>query len=492
MRKSPVLVLILPLAGTGFSGGCAGPSALAPVELTPGHPQETAGGEILDPAIQEEQELPPHVPRPDYMSASPELPDLLLKDKRQGTYFTGVPAIGYDDERGGQLGVLGEWYDNGSWEDPYFRSSPYRKKIGFGAVGGNDNDELRLLADFPYIFDSPYRFRLNATYRRSDILRYFGVGEETLDRLTFPGAPGESFGDYDDYKRALERAQGGTTWAKYDEWSANDITTAMTLERDLLGGIVRVLGGLQFRHVNVDDYTGETVEGEDANGNDVAAIQEPTHLLEDHLAGRIHGFDGGWDNFLKLGITADTRDFEPDPASGVLGQITTELSSRALASDFDYQRVTTSLSGYYSPIPDVTRLILAARGLYSMQFGDVPFFSLNTLATNGADLSGLGGFNSIRGYKRNRFIGDHAALFNAELRWSFYEFFVGTQHLRLGVNAFYDTGRVYDDVELSFDDWKDGRGVGILLAWNLSTIVRFDYAVSDEDSIVYVELGHSF
>jgi hypothetical protein len=30
------------------------------------------------------------------------------------------------------------------------------------------------------------------------------------------------------------------------------------------------------------------------------------------------------------------------------------------------------------------------------------------------------------------------------------------------------------------------------MAWNLSTIVSLDYAISGEDRILYLELGHSF
>lgn len=266
----------------------------------------------------------------------------------------------------------------------------------------------------------------------------------------------------------------------------------LNVERDLLGGIMRLLGGLQFRRVTVDDYTGEVVDALADDGNSVPATEQPTHLFEDDEAGRISGFGGGWDNFLELGATVDTRDFEPDPSAGVLGQLTGEYSTQALGSDFDYQRITTSLAAYVSPIPEVTRLIFATRGLYSMQFGDVPFFALNTLGFNTVDQTGLGGFNSIRGYKRNRFIGATAALVNAELRWSFTEFFVGSQHIRLGLSSFYDTGRVFDDVDFELDDWQSGYGGGPIIAWNLSTIIRFDYAKGDEDAILYLELGHAF
>ena len=35
---------------------------------------------------------------------------------------------------------------------------------------------------------------------------------------------------------------------------------------------------------------------------------------------KVIGFNGGWDNALKAGLTFDSRDFEPDPASGMMLQ----------------------------------------------------------------------------------------------------------------------------------------------------------------------------
>src|SRR4029453_18460690 len=105
----------------------------------------------------------------------------------------------------------------------------------------------------------------------------------------------------------------------------------VTVERDYWGGWLRPQIGLQITHVNVGDYTGDRID---------SAVMQPTRLLTDNQAGRVIGFDGGWDNALKIGLAFDTRDFEPDPASGVMLQAVGRVSSQVLGSAFDYQQIT--------------------------------------------------------------------------------------------------------------------------------------------------------
>ncbi len=456
--------------------------------------EQDAGTNSDDSAAEESQEgeLPPEVPRPDFMRNRSYLPDRLLRKKREGEYVTGFPVVGFDNIEGVVVGARVQWYNNGSKDDPFFRSTAYRSSIS--AVLNYTTEDVRRafgVFDFPYAFGSPQRVRLIALYEDIPVMRYFGVGEETLGPLTFPGAPGQTFSTYDSYKSALQQERNGLTYAKYDEWRNTTVDFGVTVERDVAGGIVRPLVGLSFRYVGVEDFTGQTVDARDPSGAKVGATQQSTHLRDDHLAGKISGFDGGWDCFLKLGITVDTRDFEPNPSRGILGQITAELSTRFLGSSFDYQRVTTSLGGYYSPFSE-TALTLVARGLYSMQFGDVPFFSLNRLAFNTNDVIGLGSFQTLRGFQQNRFIGDSVALLNAEARWFLVDFNVWSEYMQLGPVGFVETGRVFDGLGFSLDDWKLSYGGGVMLGWNLSTIIRFDVAFSSEGDIFYVEVGHPF
>jgi outer membrane protein assembly factor BamA len=76
-----------------------------------------------------------------------------------------------------------------------------------------------------------------------------------------------------------------------------------------------------------------------------------------------------------VGLTYDTRDFEPDPASGVMLQAVGRVSTEVLGSAFNYQQFNFSGRGFHNLLGDSGRLILAGRFNYVMQFGDVPFYS---------------------------------------------------------------------------------------------------------------------
>jgi hypothetical protein len=453
------------------------------------------GGDAAEETVPEEpeSELPPVVERPDFMANKPVLPDLILKDKRDGMFLTGFPAIGWDAENGWVLGAFLQHYSNGERDDPFFRSTSYRSRVTVGGLFTTAGlVDLAAGLDMPYVFDSPYRVRMGVAGRYNPSNNYYGVGDDANRKLRYSGSP-ERFDRHEDFVDALrESPDGMTAYSRYIEFESTFVGGSIAIERDVWGGILRPLLGLRVGHTDIEDYTGERVQADSPVYGLVRAIQVSTKLREDTVAGRIDGFEGGWDNALRLGLSLDTRDFEPDPSQGFLLQATSEVSTRLLGSDFDYQRVTLSAAGYHNLLPSLTRLIVAARAVYTMSFGNVPFYSLRTFASNGLNYGGLGGFKSLRGYKRFRFVGRSMALFNLDLRWSFAEFLHEEDHFRFMVAGFLDVGRAWDDVEFDFEDWKPGYGAGFRFAWNLATIVSVDVAFSNEDSVFYVSFGHQF
>jgi len=56
------------------------------------------GGALPAAAGPARGDLPPEVPRPEFLRNKPLMPELLLKDKREGRYVTGIPAFGWDAE----------------------------------------------------------------------------------------------------------------------------------------------------------------------------------------------------------------------------------------------------------------------------------------------------------------------------------------------------------------------------------------------------------
>jgi hypothetical protein len=170
-----------------------------------------------------------------------------------------------------------------------------------------------------------------------------------------------------------------------------------------------------------------------------------------------------------------------------------ELSRRFLGSDFNYARLTFTPRAFFSPFPSPAHLVVAVRGMYSVQSSGVPFFAMNSLAFTDAEQQGLGGLRTLRGYKQDRFVGPVAALANVELRWTAVHFSLWSQFFGLSLAPFYDLGRVFDRVsQFSWSDWKQGAGAGLRVAWNKSTIIVFDFGISREDRGLYMDFGHMF
>jgi outer membrane protein assembly factor BamA len=425
-------------------------------------------------------------PPPDLIRNKSPIPAFILKEKREGSYFTGIPVIGSDPESGVQLGANIEWYDNGSKESPFFSYAPYRKKISVTAdASTNGRQEYILEYDQPYIADSSYRLRAYGAYFAEKFADYFGIGESTLGRLSFPGTPGVTYRRIDQYFNALQDIRDGKTWARFNYYDRRQPVFVLNLERDLWGGLLRPLIGLQISHVDARDYTGSMVDN---------AVNQDTLLRQDYQNGKIRGFDGGWLNFARLGLTYDSRDYEPDPTSGIVGQALLEGTARWLGANSDFGHLTLGFQGYHRLFPDLTRLVLAANLAYSAHFGVVPFYAMPSLAVPGDEgKEGLGGWSTLRGYYANRFVGKVEMHGTLELRWTPLEFNVLKQNLRTQLVPFVDAGRVFDKIaRFSVNDWKVTGGIGLRLIWNLATIISFDVGFSKESTLFYLELGQQF
>ncbi len=442
-----------------------------------------------EPAPPAKPEEPPAsaVPAPpDFMRNKARIPELTLKDKKEGWYLTGIPLIGVDPDSGFNYGASIQWYDDGPKDSPFFYYAPYRKRVAATVLlTTKGTQEYYVEYDQPYIADLPWRVRAFGGYLGNKFENYFGIGERTLEPLRFPGTPGTTYGQAGNYFDALRDNRGGETWARYNFYDKRQLLFAADLERDYLGGLLRPLVGLQISHVEARDYTGVEVKG---------AVNQETLLREDYRNGKIRGFDGGWLNLLRLGLTYDSRDYEPDPTAGVLGQILLEGTTRWLGASSDYGHVTVGWQGYQRLSPELTRLVLAANTAYSVHFGEVPFYAFPSMSVPiDEQKQGLGGWHTLRGYHANRFVGKVQMQGNLELRWTLADFTVWNQNLRPMLVPFVDVGRVFDRVgRFSVNDWKVTGGLSVRLAWNLATLISFDYGFSREGNLFYMELGHPF
>ncbi len=431
-------------------------------------------------------------PMPDFLTTKRRIDPLDLAEKRDEGYFTGLPLINSDPDTGVGFGARVYHYWNGRRSDPLFAHTPYLHRIYAQAFFTTNGYQYQALDyDGVYVASSPYRVRAALVYERNTASNYYGRGASTLAPLAYPGSP-DSFSQLSDYETSTSRVEpDGTTFARYNRYSLARPVARVSVERDLFGGFVRVLGGLGLSYVTIRDYTGANV----TTSNGTRAPETATLLQRDCLAGRVIGCQDGWNNTLKLGIAYDTRDYEPDPTSGVFADATAEVSTKIIGSRYDYGRITASPRVFFSPIHGAppARVVLAARAVYSVAFGDVPFFDMGTLAFTDGDQVGLGGLRTIRGFRQERFVGRIAALTNFEVRWTFYDFKVRRQRFHFILVPFLDMGRVFDDVrDTTLAGWKRGQGAALRIGWNQATIVSLDYGVSAEGAGFYVNFGHPF
>jgi outer membrane protein assembly factor BamA len=416
-----------------------------------------------------------------------------LARKNTGGYVTGLPLATYTTDLGFGVGARVYYYYNGDRDDPRFKTTPYLYRVflqGFASTNGVQFHWLDF--DAPRILDTPYRVRAQLIYQRVINQNYFGQGTASLQPLTFPGT-GKNYSTYDSYNADQQLVYGGSTYGKYDQYDFERPLLIASIERLLARDRVRVLGGLGFSYANIRDYTGKTIDAIDATGAKVEAPEAQTRLQADCMAGKLVGCNGGWDNFIRLGVSYDTRDYEPDPNTGLFFDAALDAGTAILGSRFNYERFMIALRGYWSPIPDKADLVLAGRAVFEAQTSGAPFFSMDTFPFTEDPRTGLGGHRTMRGYKQDRFVGSIMTLVNAEVRWTFWRWTVLKQKLAFMIVPFIDLGRPYDNAsQLTLKDWRASYGGALRIAWNLATIVTVDYGVSSEDTGLYINFNHIF
>jgi hypothetical protein len=133
----------------------------------------------------------------------------------------------------------------------------------------------------------------------------------------------------------------------------------------------------------------------------------------------------------------------------------------------------------YIAAPVLTRPVLAVRVGGTRAWGEFP--------VHGAPR--VGGSQTVRGYRWQRFAGDAAAYGGVELRVPLFRANLYLARGRLGVIGLADAGRVWVDGE-SAGDWHTGHGAGLFFE-TLETAVHALWVRGEEDR-VYVGLGLPF
>ena len=436
---------------------------------------------------------------------SKRMSDADLEKKKEGIFITGIPDFSSDPVTGFGLGIRTNVYWNGKRTNPFFAYTPYLAKLKANAAYYTSNaKELILSLDVPYYKGTRWRFKVDFKAQQNPANLYFGSTETTLGELRLPSTPngGQTYSTYSDFDKARKILRTGgvgeaslVTDALSNRFRETEFM--LNLKADYaLGkkGVWRIMGGYEIQHLSYKTFEGTEAEAIDpANGQSVKAPNGTSLLRRDFQQGLISGLDGGWVSILQTALIYDTRDFEPDPTRGYYLEIANEFSNPIIGSQFNFDKL--FIQGrFYKKLPIGTRTVLGGRLCIGNIFGDnAPFFEYQDQWSPEGSINALGGKQSLRGHRANRFLARSLAFANFELRYRITETKLGKQRFAFTLAPFFDAGTVRDKwQDINFTNIKTSYGGGLRVAWNQSTIVSFDYGISKEDKLFYFGIGQAF
>jgi len=198
---------------------------------------------------------------------------------------------------------------------------------------------------------------------------------------------------------------------------------------------------------------------------------EPGGLLD---SGSILGSEKGIQSGLGINVVQDSRDNIFFPTGGALLQASAMVFGPALASDYDFRRVTLDFRQYFTVF---SHHVLAFQQSLDATSGNVPFQLLPK----------LGGPSIMRGYYQGRFRDKKAIFLQMEYRvpliW------------RLAAVGFVGYGGVADRLSsFKLDKLKISGGLGIRFRVNRKsgTNVRLDFGFAEGNLGVYAMINEAF
>jgi outer membrane protein assembly factor BamA len=407
------------------------------------------------------------------------LPDDELKEKKEGMYVTGVPDLSSDPVNGLGGGAEGSLFFNGKKSDPFFEYTPYRAELNVALfITTKSQQEVSLGLDVPYIFNTKWRLRFEGAYEINPNLLYFGIDEKSLKPLSYypnnnPANPLVTNASYSDYQKNLVGTKN-----YYNTYTKKEAVVNFSMERSFYEGRLRTLIGYEIASVNLS-----------------TPLNDSALLIKDARANNIKGFGNNIVSFVQVGLIYDTRDLEADPSKGSFAELTNEASLMALGSQYNFNKTFFHYNLYQPILPKIfKRLTFAGRIAMGYTQGDAPFYEYQDEWSSEGSIEGLGGGTTLRGYKQSRFLARVMGFGNFELRGRFAQCNIFKQHLAFSAVPFFDVGGVWDNLSRlnHTENLRYSEGLGLRIAWNVNTILRFDYAISQEDHQFFFSLKQAF
>jgi outer membrane protein assembly factor BamA len=427
------------------------------------------------------------------------------KKVKTGWRFGGaLPAVSYDTDLGFQYGALAEFFNYGDGskypdylDHTYTEISHYTKGSGIYRFMYESNHlipNVHMTSDLSYLPDQASHF-------------YGFNGYESVynkdwmdDKLTSPPYRTRMFYRFQRNQFRFKNDFQGLLSGEHFKWSA----------------------GFAFQ-----DFKNSSVNIDKLNkGKDVKlpSVEEQPGLFERYQAlGLIspNEANGGWVNTVKGGVMWDSRDNRPNPMKGLWTEVGVEIAPKFMGNDWGFSRLYIIHRQYFTLIEKNLSFVYRL-GYQSKLTGTVPFFYQSQVITSmltGATNEGLGGSSTLRGVMRNRVIGDAFVMGNIELRWKPLYFKFLKQDWYLGLDGFYDFGRVTKSIKLpdnlqttfseiypteNFSDYfnlKSGAeklhqsvGMSIMFAMNQNFVIAIDIgkALNEQDGNIGFTIGLNY
>lgn len=183
---------------------------------------------------------------------------------------------------------------------------------------------------------------------------------------------------------------------------------------------------------------------------------------------------------ISTALRFDNRDDKEMPFTGYYFEMYSDIYPPTLNNKDFFGNVTldgrTYLSGEY-----ITNFTLALRAYSEIGWGNYPFYK-------GAS---IGGKKTLRGFSRDRYVGDVALLGSIELRYYLAKVYFLIP-FKMGMNLFTDTGRVFYKGEKSFK-WHTSFGGGFWFSIDDRAInFSLNLSKSTETLRFYLNVGQMF
>lgn len=138
---------------------------------------------------------------------------------------------------------------------------------------------------------------------------------------------------------------------------------------------------------------------------------------------------------------------------------------------------------HFSTVDIITPITLGLKAGAAGSYGKIPYYKLFS----------LGQEDFLRGYRKNRFLGEKMVFFNSDLRLHLLQWHSSFVPIRIGIKGFFDSGKIVDK-NIYGGKWHNSWGAGFyIVPLEKDFTLNASFAFSDEESALFkIGIGTAF